>query len=212
MQLFLILWVADMLCPCRDKAKPHEIRATSQFMRKLDECSSKVSNRLIVVATTCDPAGIEPALRRPARFTHEILVGVPSLEERKAILDCLLGDLGDPSGTMAKFLAENTPGYTGADLKALLVSIEATMGSSGGAKVCPPDENDAIRSSLRLVQPSGFRSGGSDGTNGMVVPKTKDGWDDIGGLEKVKEDLQAAVSERSHTVLTNCLLYRTIGF
>ncbi|MFT7679754.1 MAG: cell division protease FtsH [Planctomycetota bacterium] len=75
---------------------------------------------IIVVAATNRPDVLDPALLRPGRFDREVTIDLPDVQDRQAILNVhlkrvKLGDDADPS-----VLARSTPGYSGADLAAIV--------------------------------------------------------------------------------------------
>jgi len=86
----------------------------------------------IVLAATNRPDVLDPALLRPGRFDRRVVVDRPELAAREAILK--VHTKGKPLGADVDLhaLAENTPGFSGADLANLV--NEAALGAtrSGG--------------------------------------------------------------------------------
>ena len=75
---------------------------------------------IIVVAATNRPDVLDPALLRPGRFDREVTIDLPDLEGRREILAVHLKKVKvDPAVDVAT-LARSTPGYSGADLAAIV--------------------------------------------------------------------------------------------
>ena len=75
---------------------------------------------IIIVAATNRPDILDPALLRPGRFDRRIVVGLPDTKEREEILQ--LHAKGKPitDDINLKTIAQQTAGFTGADLENLL--------------------------------------------------------------------------------------------
>ena len=189
----------DSIAPKREDMggeKQVERRVVAQLLSLLDGLKSR--GQVIVIGATNIPNTIDPALRRPGRFDREISIPIPDKNGRLEIL--LIHTRGMPLAAEVSLekLAEITHGFVGADLEAL--AREAAM--SALRKILPkidfamaeiPYETlmklevtmDNFRDALKEVEPSAIRE------VFVEVPNVK--WDDIGGLENVKEELQEAV-------------------
>lgn len=79
-----------------------------------------VNEGVIVIAATNRPDILDPALLRPGRFDRQIVVGVPDIKGREAILK--VHSKGKPLEAEVNLstLAKRTPGFTGADLENLM--------------------------------------------------------------------------------------------
>ena len=75
---------------------------------------------IIVVAATNRPDVLDPALLRPGRFDREVAIDLPDLEGRREILKVHLKKVKVSEGADANALARSTPGYSGADLAAIV--------------------------------------------------------------------------------------------
>ena len=71
---------------------------------------------VIVMAATNRPDVLDPALLRPGRFDRRVVLDLPDVNEREAIL--LVHFKGKPiaENVSARKIAERTPGFSGADL------------------------------------------------------------------------------------------------
>ncbi len=75
---------------------------------------------IIIIAATNRPDVLDPALLRPGRFDRQVTVGRPDVKEREEILKVHAKNKILASNVKLKFIAERTPGYSGADLENLL--------------------------------------------------------------------------------------------
>jgi cell division protease FtsH len=84
---------------------------------------------IIVIAATNRPDVLDPALLRPGRFDREVVIDLPDLEGREEILRVHLKKVKALSEVNVKVLARSTPGYSGADLAAIIneAAIRATL-------------------------------------------------------------------------------------
>jgi len=87
---------------------------------------------VVIMAATNRPDVLDPALQRPGRFDRQIVVPLPTLEERIEILG--VHTKGKPIGPDADLstLARGTPGMSGADLKNL-INEAALIAVRGGS-------------------------------------------------------------------------------
>jgi cell division protease FtsH len=75
---------------------------------------------IIIIAATNRPDVLDPALLRPGRFDRQIMVNLPDVRGREAILKVHARNVKlDPAVDLA-IIARGTPGYSGADLANLL--------------------------------------------------------------------------------------------
>lgn len=74
-------------------------------------------DKVIVISATNRPDVLDPALLRPGRFDRKVVVDLPDIKEREAILK--IHARGKPLSKDVNFreLAERTPGFSGADLE-----------------------------------------------------------------------------------------------
>ncbi len=100
-----------------------EATLVSQLLSLMDGMNDL--GRVCVIATTNRPSALDPALRRPGRFDHEIEVGLPDAEARLHILKIHAQGMPTAYDLDLKQLAAATRDYSGADLEA--VCREAAM-------------------------------------------------------------------------------------
>jgi cell division protease FtsH len=75
---------------------------------------------VIVIAATNRPDVLDQALLRPGRFDRRIVISMPDMRDREAILKVHAKDKPLAKDVNLKTLAERTPGFSGADLENLL--------------------------------------------------------------------------------------------
>ncbi len=88
---------------------------------------------VVVIAATNRPDVLDPALLRPGRFDRRILVDRPELVARRAILGVHAKGKPLAPDVDLQSVAENTPGFSGADL-ANLVNEAALSATRRGAR------------------------------------------------------------------------------
>ncbi|XP_007472559.2 ribosome biogenesis protein SPATA5L1 [Monodelphis domestica] len=177
----------DALCPRRGgRHGAPEGRAVAQVLTLLDGVGSE--RRVLLVAATNRPDALDPALRRPGRLDREIIIGTPTLRQRKDILQVLTSKMPVSSNVDLLHLAEMTTGYVGADLTALCreAAMQAMHHTSKNSEKPVIDAADFFEA-FKKIQPSSFRSfvGLTD-----IKPVS---WEQIGGLEDVKVKLKQSV-------------------
>lgn len=75
---------------------------------------------IIVIAATNRSDVLDPALLRPGRFDRKILVGSPDVKGREAILRVHAKNKPLAEDVNLKVVAQQTPGFVGADLENVL--------------------------------------------------------------------------------------------
>ncbi|MDR1782197.1 MAG: ATP-dependent zinc metalloprotease FtsH [Bacilli bacterium] len=75
---------------------------------------------IIMIAATNRPDVLDPALLRPGRFDRQIEINVPDREGRVEILKVHARNKKLAADVKLDYLAERTPGFTGADLENIL--------------------------------------------------------------------------------------------
>lgn len=105
----------DAIIPRRDGDDNGHMNGTvAQFLAEMDGLVTH-KGFLLVIGATNRPQNIDSAALRPGRFDYKILVPLPNKEARKKMFYLYLnGGLIDNINYLA--LAENTEGYSGADI------------------------------------------------------------------------------------------------
>lgn len=75
---------------------------------------------VIVIAATNRPDVLDPALLRPGRFDRRVIIDVPDIKDREAILKIHAKNKPLEADVNLRRIAERTPGFAGADLANLL--------------------------------------------------------------------------------------------
>lgn len=90
----------------------------NQILVEMDGMGTDIN--VIVMAATNRPDILDPALLRPGRFDRRVVLDMPDLKSREAILKVHAKNKPLASGVELKKVAERTPGFSGADLANLL--------------------------------------------------------------------------------------------
>ncbi len=108
----------DAIAATRDTvSQQHEVSLISQLLVLLDGLEAR--GKVAVVATTNRVDALDSAIRRPGRFDYHIEVPLPDLLGRVAILNVHLRKLKLAETFDPGRMAEDTDGFSGADLAAL---------------------------------------------------------------------------------------------
>ncbi len=76
----------------------------------------ETDTNVIVMAATNRPDVLDPALLRPGRFDRRVVLDLPDIKERTAILDIHIKNKPLEKDVDLKQIAARTPGFSGADL------------------------------------------------------------------------------------------------
>ncbi|MBL7140084.1 MAG: ATP-dependent zinc metalloprotease FtsH [Planctomycetes bacterium] len=87
------------------------------------------NEQVIIIGATNRPDVLDPALRRPGRFDREVTINLPDITEREQILAVHAKDIRMDESIDLSQVARGTPGFSGADLAAIIneAAIRATM-------------------------------------------------------------------------------------
>ncbi len=186
----------DAIAPKRSEVHGEvERRVVSQMLTLMDGLKGR--GKLIVIGATNLPDILDPALRRPGRFDREIIIAAPDREGRKEILQIHTRGMPLSENINLEDLAEFTYGYVGADLAAL--AREAAMNALRRylpeidlEKPIPVEilekmevTTDDFKNAHRGIEPSAMRE--------FLIEIPKINWEDVGGLQIAKQQLQEAV-------------------
>ncbi len=114
----------------------------NQILVEMDGFDTNVN--VIVIAATNRPDVLDPALLRPGRFDRRVVMDLPDIEERKAILEIHAKNKPLAKGINLRVIAQRTPGFSGADLSNLL-NEAAILSARRGKKIIEmPELTDSI--------------------------------------------------------------------
>lgn len=188
----------DSIAPKREEVsgeKQLERRVVAQLLALMD--GLKARGEVIVIGATNMPNLIDTALRRGGRFDREIEIGVPDRNGRLEILHIHTRGMPLAEDVILEDLADITHGFVGADIGALckeaaMHALRNILPEIDIEEEIPPEVIDRLEvarddfyEALKNVEPSAMRE------VFIEVPQVK--WEDIGGLEKAKQDLIEAV-------------------
>src|SRR5215212_1322907 len=215
----------DSIAPKREEVTGEvERRVVSQLLSLMDGLEAR--GKVIVIAATNRQNALDPALRRPGRFDREIEIKVPDKNGRLEILQIHSRNMPLDTDVDQKRIAAITHGFVGADFEYLCK--EAAMKCLRRLlpdlnledEKLPPETLDKLiitqndfNQAIKDVMPSAMRE------VFLESPDVK--WEDIGGLEGVKRELQEAVewplrypelyAKIGHTVPKGILLHGPSG-
>jgi cell division protease FtsH len=104
---------------------------------------------VIVIAATNRPDVLDPALLRPGRFDRQVVVPLPDIQGREAILKVHMRKVPIGDDVNAKVIARGTPGFSGADL-ANLVNEAALFAARDNAKLVTQDHLDRAKDKIMM--------------------------------------------------------------
>jgi len=90
----------------------------NQILTEMD--GFETGTNVIVIAATNRPDILDPALLRPGRFDRRVIVDMPDLKAREAILKVHARNKPLKKDVDLEKIAKSTPGFTGADIENLL--------------------------------------------------------------------------------------------
>jgi transitional endoplasmic reticulum ATPase len=215
----------DSIAPKREEVTGEvERRVVSQLLSLMDGLEAR--GKVIVIAATNRPNAIDPALRRPGRFDREIEIKVPDKRGRLEILQIHARNMPLDTDVDQDKIAGVTHGFVGADLEYLCK--EAAMKclrrllpelNMEDEKLAPETLDKLVINmndfdyATREITPSAMRE--------VYVEPPDVKWEDIGGLDNVKRELQEAVEwplkypalykELKHNIPKGILLYGPSG-
>jgi cell division protease FtsH len=104
---------------------------------------------VIVIAATNRPDVLDPALLRPGRFDRQVVVPLPDIRGREAILKVHMRKIPLSDDVEPKVIARGTPGFSGADL-ANLVNEAALFAARDNAKAVTMDHLDRAKDKIMM--------------------------------------------------------------
>lgn len=186
----------DSIAPKRvDTSGEVERRVVSQLLSLMDGLRGR--GEIICVGATNRINTIDEALRRPGRFDREIEFGVPNVKGRKEIFQIHTRGMPLEDDINLDNYAEITHGFVGADIMAICreaamfslrrilpkINLDEPIPSEIIQELTITDEDFA--KATNLIEPSAMRE--------FFVEIPDVAWEDIGGLEEIKQELKEAV-------------------
>jgi transitional endoplasmic reticulum ATPase len=187
----------DAIAPKREEVTGEvERRVVAQLLALMDGLGGR--GNVIVIGATNRPGALDPALRRPGRFDREIEIAVPDKTGRYEIIQIHTRGMPLAQDVDLKKLSDITHGYTGADLSAL--GRETAMKAlrrylpqiNLEEERIPPSVLEKMEVTMedfvnayKEVTPTAMRE--------VYIEVPTVHWDDIGGLDGVKQELKESV-------------------
>jgi len=186
----------DSIAPKRGETTGEvERRVVAQLLSLMDGLESR--GQVVVIGATNRPNALDEALRRGGRFDREIEIGIPDRNGREEILHVHTRGMPLADDVNLKEIANLTHGFVGADLatlckEAAMHALRKVVPEIDIEKEIPPEVMEELKvtkedfsEALKNTEPSALRE------VFVEVPNVK--WDDIGGLERVKDELREVV-------------------
>lgn len=188
----------DAISPKRgESGSQSDTRMVAQLLELMD--GLKRVEGVMVVGTTNRVESLDKAIRRPGRFDREIFIGPPDNQGRLEILQIHTRGMPVAEGTLdaMREVARVTHGFVGADLMELCreAGLNCLRRIMGDRRMTPArfkfsvDEvvvtGDDFKKAASLIRPSALRE--------TITSIPDVGWEDIGGMEPVKEKLRDLV-------------------
>ena len=187
----------DSIAPNREKTNGEvERRVVAQLLTLMDGVKGR--GQVVCIGATNRPNSIDPALRRFGRFDREIDIGVPDEVGRMEILRIHTKNMKLSDDVDLAVVAKDSHGFVGSDLAALcseaalqcirekmdIIDIDDdTIDAEVLDALCVT--NDHFKFAQGTTNPSSLRE--------TIVEIPNITWDDIGGLEETKKDLQEMI-------------------
>ena len=133
----------------------------NQLLTEMDGFGTDVN--VIVLAATNRADVLDSALMRAGRFDRQIYVDLPDIKERKEIFEVHIKPLKLSDDVKIKFLAQQTPGFSGADIANMCNEAALIAARSNKKAIHHQDFLDAVD---RIV-------GGLEKKNKVITPKEK---------------------------------------
>ena len=187
----------DAIAPKRETVTGEvERRVVAQLLALMDGLHGR--GKVIVIGATNRPNSLDPALRRPGRFDREIEIKVPNEKGRREVFQIHTRNMPLDKKISLKEFSQITHGFVGADIMA--VCREAAMSALRRylpkidleSEVIDPELLEQIEvtkedfeDALKEILPSGIRE--------VFVEVPNVPWDQVGGLDDLKQQLNEAV-------------------
>ncbi|GAB7257182.1 ATP-dependent zinc metalloprotease FtsH [uncultured Polaribacter sp.] len=133
----------------------------NQLLTEMDGFGTDTN--VIVIAATNRADVLDSALMRAGRFDRQIYVDLPNINERKAIFEVHIKPLKLADDVNVEFLAQQTPGFSGADIANMCNESALIAARNGKTAIHHQDFLDAVD---RIV-------GGLEKKNKVITPKEK---------------------------------------
>jgi cell division protease FtsH len=113
----------------------------NQLLVEMDGFES--NEGVILISATNRPDVLDPALQRPGRFDRQVVVSLPDIKGREAILKVHMRRTPVAPDVDALMLAKGTPGFSGADLENLVNEAALLAAKRGKERLEMTDFEDA---------------------------------------------------------------------
>ena len=143
--------------------------------------------RLVLVATTADPAALDRRLRAPDICDRSLSIGLPDASLRARLLAAILTDVPADGDLDLDDVAVHTPGFVAADLAAVVRDAALRAAARAAADGAEPALRTAdLTDALAVIRPTS-RNSSPDVALGSIT------LDDVGDMVETRQALTEAV-------------------
>ncbi len=143
----------DALVPSRDTASQYGLQLTGELLEEFDKLKDVTD--VVVVASTNRPDVLDPAMLRPGRFDRLVYAPPPDKKSRAELFQQYLEKAPLASGMSFDKLADETEGYTGADISNICRQVKLnTLEESLEAGKELEISEDSIYALIQKARPS----------------------------------------------------------
>ena len=187
----------DAIAPKREKTQGEvEKRVVSQLLTLMDGLKGR--GQVIVIGATNRPNTLDGALRRFGRFDREIDIGVPDEVGRMEILRIHTKNMKLSEDVDLSLIAKDTHGFVGADIASLCTesALQCIREKMDIIDIEEDTIDAAILDAMFVTQEHFKFALGQTNPSSLretVVEVPNVSWDDIGGLDEVKKNMQEMI-------------------
>jgi transitional endoplasmic reticulum ATPase len=143
----------DGIAPKRRGATEEGVQFTSELLQEMDGFMETPG--VVLVCATNRPSALDAAILRPGRFDKLIFVGPPNQQQRELMFKSSLESVPTSEDVNLKELANETEGYTGADIanicrEAAQKALDESIKTGKDAKV----EMANLLNIIKMIKPS----------------------------------------------------------
>jgi len=185
-----------------DKISPSQLQTINQLLQELSPVDDESNEGIFLIAATNRLESLDGALLRPGRFDRQVYVRLPSLDDRKEIVEYLITKLKHSNDIDISGIAQKTSGFSGAELDAMLNEAAIFSGKNKKEVV----DNESIDYAIKKI--SLFERDPSPNLQVKILSpyEIKTSFNDIAGMNQSKQEVKDIID-----YLKNPVKYKEIG-
>ena len=158
--------------------------------------SAKYKDSVVIIATTNRPHALDSALRRPGRLDVEIQILLPDVMGREEIFAIHTKGMPLAPKVDLRTLAQRAHGFSGADIAGVCASLNQRVLQRAVEEIRKGKTQEEIIKNLVIAQTE-FCQVIDDTIPSLLrenyIEVSRVSWDDIGGLNEIKQELERVV-------------------